>query len=322
MTKEFQDISAERTAGSVFSDTDIAEMRRSLWEDGTVSAVEADTILLANDEMRGTSAEWTDFFVEAMAVYAVDAARPKGYVDDARARWFASRITDQGKLPGMEELLLVVRILERATRVGDALRTLAHEAFLRAVTEGVGPTRQGDNPAPAGCITPGETDLLRRVLFAPGSERPAGVSKSEAELLFAIKDAVLTGSNPPEWKQLFVQGVGNYLEGFSGAGELTAERALELEDFMTHGGAGLRSFFGRMASANIGENVSAVVDALSGARGSEPDAFERAAEAAQVTPQEHDWLDMMLEQDGKIDEYERALLSFLAENSHGYEGEQ
>src|SRR5690606_1705606 len=175
MTKEFQDISAERTAGSVFSDTDIAEMRRSLWEDGTVSAVEADTILLANDEMRGTSAEWTDFFVEAMAVYAVDAARPKGYVDDARARWFASRITDQGKLPGREELLLVVRILERATRVGDALRTRAPEAFLRAVTEGGGPTGPGGNPAPAGCLTPGEPDRRR-----PGPAAPAGACSAPA----------------------------------------------------------------------------------------------------------------------------------------------
>ena len=138
----------------------------------------------------------------------------------------------------------------------------------------------------------------------------------------AIKAAVLEGANPPEWKQLFVQGVANYLEGFSGAGDLTAERALELEDFMTHGGAGIRSFFRRMASANIGEGMSAIVDALSGDESSEPDVFEQAAEAAQVTPQEHDWLDMMVEQDGEIDEYERALLSFLAENSHGYEGEQ
>ncbi len=322
MTKEFNDISAESAAGAVLSSEDIAEMRRSLWQDGTVSAVEADTILLANDELRGSSPEWTDFFVEAMTVYAVNAAQPKGYIDDARARWFAARITEQGKLPGMEELLLVVRILERATRVGEALRNLAHETFLRAVTEGAGPTRQGDDRAPAGCITAEEVDLLRHILFAPGSERPAAVSKNEAELLFAIKDAVLEGSNPPEWKQLFVQGVANYLEGFSGAGELTAERALELEDFMSHGGAGIRSFFRRMATANIGEGMSAMVDALSGGDDDESDVFEMAAEAAEVTPQEHDWLDMMLEQDGEIDEYERSLLSFLAENSHGYEGEQ
>lgn len=321
MTKEFNDISAEQPAGAVLSNEDIAEMRRSLWEDGAVSAVEADTILLANDQLRGSSEGWTEFFVEAMTVYAVNSARPKGYVDDARARWFAARITDQGKLPGMEELLLVVRILERATRVGEALRALAHETFIRAVTEGEGPTRQGENAAPAGCITAEEVDLLRHILFAPGSERPAAVSMGEAELLFRIKEAVLEGDNPPEWKQLFVQGVANYLEGFSGAGELTAERALELEDFMRHDGAGIGSFFRRMASANPADGASAIAGALSGDESDEPGAFEQAAEAAKVTPQEHDWLDAMLEEDGDIDEYEKALLSFLAEASHGYDGQ-
>ncbi|HEX9807788.1 MAG TPA: hypothetical protein VGA34_12925 [Alteraurantiacibacter sp.] len=318
MTKEFNDISADQAADALLSDEDIAEMRQSLWEDGAVSAVEADTILLANDELRGSSQGWTEFFVEAMTVYAVNSARPKGYVDDARARWFAARITDQGKLPGREELLLVVRILERATRVGEALRVLAHETFLRAVTEGEGPTRQGENAAPAGCITAEETELLRHILFAPGSERPAAVSKCEAELLFRIKEAALEGDNPPEWKELFVQGVANYLEGFSGAGELSADRALELEEFMRHDGAHIGSFFRRMASANPLDGVSAIVDTLTGKEGDEPGVFEQAAEDAKVTPQEHDWLDALLEEDGEIDEYEKALLSFLAEANHGY----
>jgi hypothetical protein len=66
------------------------------------------------------------------------------------------------------------------------------------------------------------------VIFASGGDRPAAVSQREAEMLFRLKDATLGADNAAEWQRLFVQGVGNYLQGWQGAKGLTREFVDEL----------------------------------------------------------------------------------------------
>ena len=176
--------------------------------------------------------------------------------------------------------------------------------------QGLGPTRDGSE-SEAGRITPEETELLRRMLFAPGSERPAGVSKAEAELLFRIKDGTLDGANAADWPQLFVQGVGNFLQGFDGHEPLSAERAVELEAFMNDTGGHIRDFLGRVLQSDPRDGFANLMSIMPHADTGDFD--EEVEEAMQITPQERSWLNDMLEADEDLDPLEKQLLGFIAE---------
>ena len=147
------------------------------------------------------------------------------------------------------------------------------------------------------------------MIFAQAGDRPGAVGRSEAEMLFRLKDATLGADNAPEWKQLFVQGVGNYLQGFGGYEPLTRERATELEHFMNDTAVHIGGFFSRMGDL--------VADGgLTKALAARPARRDRAAEAdaAQaVTDDEQLWLQDRIDADDRLDEFDQALLDFLAE---------
>lgn len=311
MTVQFNDLAGGVSTDGAVTPEEMADLRKSAWQDGRMTSVEIDTMILANDQLRGSSQDWSEFFAEALSEYALNDTEPKGYVDDTRSRWIASRITTQGTLAGMEELEAVVRILERATNVGDCLRDLAIGAIEKAALEGTGPTRSGENTAPAGRITSLEAGYLRRIVFAPASERPAAVGKREAELLFRIKDATLDGENGTEWPGLFVQGVASYLQGFGGAEPLTAGRAKELESFMNDQGANLSHFFARMARSDVRDGFGSLLGEMA-----PEDEYgdDELAQATRVTPDEASWLDAMLDADEDLDDLERDLLRFLSDD--------
>jgi hypothetical protein len=191
------------------------------------------------------------------------------------------------------------------------LKAFALAQIEAAVLTGDGPTRNGGSIAVGG-INAEESRLLRAFVFASGGDRPAAVSKAEAELLFRIKAASAGHDNAPEWKQLFVQGVGNYLQGFSGHEPLSATRAAELEAFMNDTAVNVGRFFKQMAETNPVEAAQAA-KAEYAEDGDYLEFDEKAAADAEVTSEEQAFLNKMLNADGQIDELEKALLEFIAE---------
>lgn len=240
------------SSGGGFSAADINELRRETWQGGQVGRVEADTLLLANDDLRGSSPEWSEFFVDALYEHIVNSTDPKGSVDTAGGRWLWSRISDRGTVSGREELELVTRILQNAAKVADVLRENAIGVIEKAITEGIGPTRAGKvigREIPLGCISDEEALYLRRMVFRTDRNHPRTVGRIEAEALFRIKEATKDGENAKDWPFVFVQGVGTYLQQFGGSEPLTGEQEMELMNFMTSGGATLAEFLQKMLSA-------------------------------------------------------------------------
>jgi hypothetical protein len=310
MTMQFADLARQAAAEGAVSVEDILALRRAGWADGTMKPHEVDALFALNDALVEPSAEWSDFFVEAIGELVVNGSPPRGYVSDDNARWLIDRIDRDGALQGMTELELLVRVLERATNSPAALKAYVLEQVERAVVTGEGPTRRG-KLAP-GLVNADEAAILRRVLFAPGGEGPASVSCAEAEMLFRIKDAALGAANAPEWKQMFVQGVANYLETVaSRTAQLSRERAAELEAFMADDSTRVAGFVGRMLNSQPAAFRTAFRTAF---EGDEPqrDRLAEMAEARVVTADERKWLDARVDGDGTVDEYEQALIAFLA----------
>lgn len=310
MTINFPELARQAAADGAITPEEVLALRRTAWPDGRIDQTEAEAILAINEVVSAKSPEWIDFLVEAVGEYVLNGTEPRGYVADETADWLIAKLDRDGRLDSAAELELLVRVLERALGTPDRLKDYALAQIERAVLSGEGPTRDGGSLDP-GSITEAECKLLRRVIFASGGDRPAGVSQREAEMLFRIKDATLGAPNSAEWQRLFVQGVGNYLQGWTGGHAISRERAAELESFMNKTSGGLGSFFSRMSRVGAGDLRSAARDLLGGAP-SRDFAGEASAEAA-ITSSEQAWLDAEIAADGQTDPLEQALLAFLAE---------
>ncbi|MBW8754727.1 MAG: hypothetical protein JF595_11355 [Sphingomonadales bacterium] len=307
MSIYFRDLAAQAAADGTISPEEILILRRAGWQDGKIDADEAEAIFAVNDRIADHSPEWTDFFVEALSEYIVNGTLPLGYVGEENADWVMAHIDRDGRLESMAELELLIKLFERATSVPESLRAYAIAQIERAVLTGEGPTRRGE--ALASGISDTEAQLLRRLIFAPASDRPAGVSRAEAELLFRLKAATLGAANGPEWKRLFVQGVGNYLMAYTSYEPLSRERAAELEEFISRPSDGVGRFFARMAHFDLQSGFTGVFGRKQPLR----DREAAVAAAQAVTDDERSWLQAQIDADHEVDEYEQALMDFLAE---------
>ncbi len=311
MSMEFGNLAGSIAGDGRITAEEILELRRLGWADGKMDPEEAEALFTANDACQAPTSEWCDFFVEALSTFIVETVEPPGYVDDEMADELIARIDRDGRVGSMAELELLVRVTEKAIKVPERLKAYALKHIEDAVLHGEGPTRHGEL-TPKG-INETECKLLRRLIFAPASDRPAAVSKREAEMLFRIKDAALYEANAADWEKLFVQGVANFLLGFGGSEPLSNERAAELEAFMTRECSGVGGFLGRMFTSR--PDVDGAFGSLLDLSPHTPDVEEEAAEACELTEAESHWLTDMLEADEELDPMEKALLAFIAEET-------
>ena len=310
MSYHFADIARQAAADGAISDAEILELRRAGWADGRITRAEAEAIFAADHAIGEPSREWSDFFVEALKEFVLNGSDPRGYASDEEAAWLIAQVRQDGRVCSMTELELLTGIIEKAVDVPQALKDHVLGALEEAVLSGVGPTRDGGELSDTH-VTEAECKLIRRVIFGSGGDRPAGVGRSEAEMLFRVKDATLHAANAPEFKRLFVQGVGNYLMGFAGDNaQVGRERMLELEAFVSDNSISVGRFMGRMAKS--APNAFGMVFGRKGASASRED---RVREAEEVTAPEHEWLDAQVGANGQIDDYDQALLEFVTEET-------
>jgi len=306
MTMQFSDIAAQAMADGAIAPEEIQVLRQLGWADGRMDPDEAESLFVVNDALIQPTREWCDFFVEALANFIVNTVEPSGYVDQEMADELLFRIDRDGRVDSLAELELLIRVLEIASTAPVSLRSYALQQIEAAVEHGEGPTRHGEL-APGG-INATEVALLRRMIFAAGSAGPASVCQAEAEMLFRLKDVALYETNAPEWQELFVQGVANFLLGFAGPEPLGAERAAELEAFMNAEGAGIGGFLSRMLTSDVEDAFGSL---LSGPEAEGLDWEAEAEAAAHLEPTEADWLRDQLDADEDLDDYEKALIAFI-----------
>ncbi|WP_017670870.1 hypothetical protein [Blastomonas sp. AAP53] len=300
MTKPLDDVTAMIAQARSLGPDETLALRRVVWPDGQITPQEAGILFELNRTSTAPSAEWVDFFVEAITAYLVEQAEPRGYVSEGNAAWLMQAIDHDGRVDTLAELELLVKVIERAENVPDSLKFYALEQIRHAVLHGEGPTRCGNGLAP-GTIGTAEVRLLRRVLYAAGGAAPAHINRAEAELLFDIKNATLHGQNAPEWQTLFVQALSLHLLTDQRFEALSHRDAARLHAFMADTSSSVGRFFGRMASS--------LVDSAPAARTPEPE----AASEPDLSEREQDWLQAMVDADGALDPLERALLKALAE---------
>ena len=304
MKFSFSDFAAALKSGAQISAEDVLAVRRYVWPDGSVSDDEAEVIFELNRLATDPGPEWQAFFIEAMCDYVVNGRPPQGYVDDEASDW----LIDQIGRPGSEasealELELVVRVLEKALNAPAALKSWA---LGRIEVATIADGKVGEQ----------EEQQLRRLLFACGGDGALAVSADEAETIWRIKDNCLKGDNSPGWKLLFCQAAGNHLMAFNNYRPLERGEAARLDSWVNDRSSSVLGFLARMGGS-LGAGLP-VREALGEAFRKEQSAEAHDAEveaARAIAAGEKAWLNGHVEADGVRDEFEEALLAFVAEES-------
>lgn len=311
MTTQFIAIAESAAADGQITADELLSLRREGWGDGIIIRAEADALFALNSALQDRSAEWTDFFVEAIGEFVLNGTEPRLQCSLEEAEWLIGQIDSDGKVDSMAELETLVRILERAENTPDRLKNYVLEQVERAVLTGTGPTRCGGDLS-ATHISAAECRIVRRVIFASGGHGPAAVTRYDAEMLFRLKDATLAEENADAWDDLFVDGVANFLKGFVlPHAQVSHERKLELEAFVAENRASVGRFMGRVARE--APQVMNHFGKVFGKKSADGTDFSALAEAGEeITSSESEWLDRMVNGDGEVDELESRLIARLA----------
>ncbi len=317
MTTQFTDLAQRVAADGQVTAAEVLSLRSEGWGDGIISREEAEALFAINNVIDVRDEQWCDFFVEAIGEFVLNGTEPRLNCDENEADWLIAQIDHDGVVESYVELECIVRIIERAENVPTKLKDYVIAQVEREVLEGTGPTRDGGELS-SQHITDAEVHILRRVIFASGGHGPAAATRFDAEMLFRLKDETLAEDNAPGWDDLFLDGVSNYLKGFTlHNAQLDHARAKELQAFVSDNKPNIGRFMGQIArempSARnhfgkvFGKKDPNSVDA-------QPSFTERAIAGEAITDHEQEWLDRMIESDGEADELERRLIARIIDD--------
>ena len=307
---------AEIKARGSIKDADVLRVRRNYYDDGIITAEEADAIFALNDACPVQDPAWADCFIETITDYLVEQAEPQGYLTAENAQWLIARIARDGRVETKTELELLVNVLDKARWAPQSLVRFALEQVKTAAINGTGPLRSGKTLEP-GRVGEAEVDLLRRILYSFGGEGNIAVTRPEAEVLFDIDAATADADNHPAWTDLFVKAIASAAMAASGYATPPREIALARDawldrrgdlslDAMLGGmGSGLNGLFGGYRQQTEEERAIARLTQQK---------IEIVTHEA-VTAAEAAWLAQRIGGGGKLTPNQRALLAFLKAES-------
>src|SRR4029078_7538144 len=143
---------AEIKARGSIKDADVLKLRRNYYDDGSISAEEADVIVALNAACPLQAPAWADCSIETITDYLVEQAEPRGYLTAENAQWLIERIGNEGGVNSKTELELLVNVLDKARWAPQSLVRFALEQVRDAVLDGTGPLRSGQKLA-AGIVS-------------------------------------------------------------------------------------------------------------------------------------------------------------------------
>lgn len=219
---------------------DLVDLRSAMYADGKIDDAEVAHLLRVHrDGSMARCPEWADFFVEALVdffalqrevpdygvSYDVDFARAVTNVIRASSpfpghkasnRLFPWSDVKAELAPGAVETLVaafeaegglildaverraLARLFSRAIDYPESLKIFAMEAVYETV--------RAD-----GAIDADEVALLSAVVYGPGGDANVTITRDEAEMLLALREAAAGGANAEEWPAFFAKAVGAHV---------------------------------------------------------------------------------------------------------------
>lgn len=319
----FEDLVDQICAAGRISADDVLALRRQVFPDGVVSAREAEAVIRLDHACADKAAAWSRFYVDALTDYFVWQSQPRGYVNDAQARELIDAVLRDGRIDAASELELLLNVVHWCVACPAGLSRLA----LSAVKDSVlapDTAAYGANRPPA-VIAPADVELIRKVIYAPGSPGGFTVTREEAEVLFALDRATIAEENAPAWPDLFAKAVANALmfprgapEAPDAAGALARERWLEERGSIANllVGVGKALAHGDVPVADAFKEADLFgTHRAREAREQEQARLSEALAREAIDAEEARWLIAQIEKSGGVSPGARQLLAFIGENA-------
>ena len=278
-------------------------LRREIFPDGVVSRAEIGGIFALAERAPDGDREWPQFFEEVAADFFLNEEEPRGYITDGDFEALKALVTAEGVRASTLELRLLISLLEKAVATPPRMRDFVADEFRRLVAEKAAEERR---------ISPEDTEILRRFLYAAGGDNAVGVTREEAELLFDLHDMTADADNDPAWVELFAKAIAAHLMQHVGYKPLPREEALRLHEWMSDHSVNPARFLQQTLAGGLQALREAYGRKSVWTRRNEDDAI--AAEIAEeVTAREADWLADRIGRNGKTDDAEKALIDYMRE---------
>jgi hypothetical protein len=321
------DIIAAIIARKSITSTDVAWLRREVFQDGATDDAEAEAIFRLDEECTDKDDSWPQLYVDALTDYFVWQTTPRGYVDEAHARYLLQRILRNNRIESTTELELLANIVHWAESVPVELSELVLSAVRESVLE-PDEAAYGRGRRPR-IIDPVDVELVKRAIYAPSTAGGITVTRLEAEIMFDLNDATVGSENHPSWKHLFVYAIGNHLmfprpnTAPPAAAEVPRREEWLKErrgTFNLLGQVGAASLKLGSGHVDLGARFRIAMKAIKGPvrqRDLEGEAGEAriAYERETIDEEEARWLIGRVKRDGILHENERALLAFIRNTS-------
>ena len=307
--------------------TEVSWLRQEVFKDGLTDDKEAETIFHMNEECTEKDESWNQLYVDVLTDYFVWQASPRGYVDEAHARYLMQRVAGNNRIESSPELELLANIIHWS----DACPPELAELVLMSVRESVldpdeAAYGRGRRPRVIDAV---DIELIKRAIYAPATAGGIMVTRLEAEVILDINLATDSTANDPAWKQLFVYAIGNHLmfprphTPPPPAAEVT-RREEWLKERRGIGGLlkeiGNETLIAGSSKIEFGAHFKLALKAMGGpVQERDLDTETREAKVAYeretVDEEEANWLISRLRRDGGLHENEKALLTFIRNTS-------
>ncbi len=187
------------------------DMRRVVYKDGGIDPSELDSIFALDEAAAQRDREWVHLIVEATVDFLVHQEAPRGYIDEANAKWLMDRISTDGQVKTDSELEVLIKVLEAAKSSPESLSAFALEQVKHAVINGGGPVAEHrkllvhdhedaplrtelDPRSMGGELTPGtigapEVAMLRRILYSFGGSGGVAMHNAPLDLQALLAEA-------------------------------------------------------------------------------------------------------------------------------------
>ena len=309
------------TAGSVTMN-DVLALRRGIYGAGNINTVHADWIFRVDHACRDKDDTWQAFYVDALTDYFIWQTQPPAYITEDQGEFLMRNLLRDNRIAGLAELELLVNLTHWAVSTPELFKVLVLEAVCESVLE-PDEALYGAGRAP-GLVTPADVAILRRALYGGGGLGGYTVSRSEAEVVFRIEEATDGGDNAPEWQDLFVKAIANFLM-FPKAppSVLNVAEFKQRENWLNdqRGTAALFKEIGKSALSfdKLKEGWEHMDTFGFGARREEAERerqeMREALSRESIGADEARWLAARINANGKVTTNERMLLEFIRQNS-------
>ena len=315
------EITSAIIARKAISSADVTWLRQEVFRDGVADDKEVETLFRMNEECVEKDESWSQLFVDALTDYFVWQTTPRGYVDEAHARYLIQRIVRNNRIESTTELELLVNIVHWAVSCPAELSALVLSAVRESVLEpDEAAYGRGRRPKVVDLV---DIELIKRAIYAPATAGGITVRRAEADAIFDLNDGTVESENNAAWKQLFVYAIGNHLMfPRPHTPPPVAEEVLRREEWLK-GRRGTWNLLGQIGSeslklgagqVNLGERFEAAKEAMRNPK-EEPQRPDVAYERETIDEEEASWLISRIRRDGQLDANEIALLSFIRNTS-------